>query len=99
MIDTCFVHSNEQSLIKNLGEIMSKTLVPGQAGGLALLKQKGTSHFAKIGRRGGRAVAQRYGSEYFSLLGALGADAVNGHLSEWKYNRVRGRINAIVSGR
>lgn len=49
----------------------SKT-IPGQAGGNAVVRQRGTNYMSEIGRRGGNAVVRKYGNDYMSLLGELG---------------------------
>jgi hypothetical protein len=75
---------------------MSKKTIPGQAGGLAVVRKYGTNRMRKLGIKGGNAVVNKYGNEYMSVIGTLGADAVNGHLSNWKFNRISGRRNALL---
>ena len=79
---------------------MSNQTIRGQAGGRATVRKYGTAHMRRLSRRGahlgGQALVDKYGTEYMSVIGTLGADAVNGHLSDWKFNRLSGRRNAIL---
>jgi hypothetical protein len=54
------------------------TTVPGQKGGLAVVRKLGRSHMRTIGSWGGQTVLDRYGSNFFSLIGKLGANVTNG---------------------
>ena len=57
---------------------MSRTrFIPGQAGGQALVRRRGTDYMAKIGRRGGNTVVDVYGTEYMSLLGTLASPTLS----------------------
>ncbi len=57
---------------------MARTTVnPASAGGLALVRQRGTNYMSKIGRRGGNTVVDTYGVEFMSLLGTLASPSLS----------------------
>jgi len=73
---------------------MSTTIsnVPGQAGGLSLVRRKGTNYMSRIGRRGGNAVVEKYGTEYMSLIGELG----NPNISQRRRKAIVRTISSFV---
>jgi len=71
--------------------------VPGQAGGIAVVRQLGLRHMADIGSKGGRAVVRRYSTEYMSVLGTLGANATNHHLTTRQEQTVRRELAEFLA--
>lgn len=51
------------------------SLLPGVAGGRALVAQRGRRHLVEMGTTGGRTTALRYGREYMRELAARGGRA------------------------
>jgi hypothetical protein len=69
------------------------SLTQGKAGGLAVVRKRGTNWMTKIGRKGGLSTAARYGQEYMSLLGTLADES----LAPSRRARIEGRLRRIVS--
>lgn len=49
----------------------TKPVIPGQAGGRAVVRYYGPNHMAEIGRLGGQKTVKRYGRKFMSLVGSL----------------------------
>jgi hypothetical protein len=78
-----------------MAKVVEET-VQGQAGGLAVVQQRGSSYMAEIGRRGGKAVVKKYGRGYMSLLGTIANDNVNENLSKTGRIKVERSIRRIL---